>query len=98
MRYDFLTSARAELQEAIEFYDDRQPGLGQGFAGEIKHALASIQQSPTLWKKISGNVRRCRLRRFPYALIYHLQEDLILIVAVAHVRRHPTYWRNRLIP
>ena len=98
MRHDFLTLARTELQEAIEFYDSRRLGLGQEFSDEVGHALASILQNPTLSKKISGNLRRCRLRRFPYSLIYHLQGDLVLIVAVAHIRRHPAYWRSRLLP
>jgi plasmid stabilization system protein ParE len=97
MKYEFLTLARAELEATFDFYEDRRPGLGDEFTAEVESTVAKILQHPTLWTRLSGNVRRCRLSRFPYALIYQIRRDLILIVAVAHLRRDPNYWKGRLI-
>jgi toxin ParE2 len=96
MKYDFLAPARAELQEAVYYYEDRRPGLGEEFATEVRDTIDRILLNPTVWAKLSANVRRCRLRRFPYALIYQVKPDLILVVAVMHLRRDPVYWRSRL--
>jgi len=96
MKYSFLAPARAELREAKNFYEDRQPGLGEEFSIEVQETIGRILLNPTMWARLSGRSRRCRLRRFPYAVIYQLRREEILIVAVAHLRREPTYWRNRI--
>ncbi|HEV2852966.1 MAG TPA: type II toxin-antitoxin system RelE/ParE family toxin [Thermoanaerobaculia bacterium] len=96
MKYIFLAPARTELQEAVYYYEDRRPGLGEEFAAEVKSTIGRILLNPTVWTRISKNVRRCRLRRFPYALIYQARRDAIVVVAVAHLRRDPDYWRSRL--
>ena len=98
MKHEILAAARAELQEATWFYEDRRPGLGAEFAAEVKDTISRILLNPTSWAKVSGHVRRCRLRRFPYSVIYQVRRDLILILAVAHSRRNPDYWRDRWIP
>lgn len=97
MRYVFLAPARAELQEAIQFYESRQPDLGREFADEVSDAVASILQHPTRWKRVFEDVRQYRLRRFPYAVVYQIRRDRIRIMAVMHLRRNPIYWRNRLL-
>lgn len=96
MKYTFVASARAELREAEKFYDSRRPGLGEEFSAEVRQTISRILQSPTLWTRLSENTYRCRLNRFPYFLIYQKKPDRIRIVAVAHFRRNPGYWRNRL--
>jgi toxin ParE2 len=96
MKYDFLAPARAELQEAVDYYEDRRPGLGEELAAEVRATIDRILLNPTAWAKLSANVRRCRLRRFPYALIYQVEPDRMLVVAVMHLRRDPVYWRSRL--
>lgn len=96
MKYDFLAPARAELQEAIDYYEDRRPGLGKELATEVRSTIDRILLNPIAWAKLSANVRRCRLRRFPYALIYQVKPDRVLVVAVMHLRRDPVYWRSRL--
>jgi plasmid stabilization system protein ParE len=96
MKYTFVASARAEFREAVEFYESRRPGLGDEFAEEVKLAISRILQNPTTWRRLSVNTYRCRLIHFPYALIYQKRQDRIRIVAVAHLRRDPNYWRSRL--
>jgi len=96
MKYEFLTLARAELEAAFDFYEDRRPGLGDDFTAEVESTISRILQSPTTWTKLSGNIHRCRLPAFPYAVIYQIRRDLILVLAVAHSRRDPNYWKGRL--
>lgn len=96
MKHTFLAPARAELQEAVDYYEDRRPGLGREFASEVQSTLSRILLNPTAWTRISKDIRRCRLRRFPYALVYQIRGDQILVAAVMHLRRDPTYWRSRL--
>lgn len=96
MRHSFTAAARAELQEAVEFYDGRRPGLGRELSDEVKETILRILQNPTLSKRLSENTFQRRLNRFPYYLIYQKKPDRVRIVAVAHFRRHPNYWRDRL--
>lgn len=97
MSYSFLAPAKQELQEAIAFYDDLQPGLGTDFESEAQSAINRILDNPLIWPQLPHTtVRRCRLRRFPYGLIYQFRNGHALIVAVMHLRRRSEYWRSRL--
>lgn len=93
-----LEVARQELDEAIAHYNGQAPGLGDAFLLESVAAIDRIRRFPRGWHPLGEDVRRCRLRRFPYGLIYHEQQGEILIVAVAHSHRRPEYWRDRLGP
>jgi toxin ParE1/3/4 len=98
MHYEILAPARAELEEAFDFYEDRQLGLGDELTAEFQSAVTKILRNPALGRRLAGDVRRWPLHQFPYALIYQIRPDFILIVAMAHFRRKPYYWRNRLGP
>jgi toxin ParE1/3/4 len=94
----FHAQASSELNDAIDFYERQRRGLGREFADEVKSAAQRIKDSPEAWTVVSTDehLRRCRTHRFPYGLIYQLQNDRIVIFAVAHLRRRPGYWRDRL--
>jgi plasmid stabilization system protein ParE len=92
----FLGVAQQELDEAVSHYNSQSPGLGNAFVLETLTAIERIRRFPEAWHPIGGETRRCRLRRFPYGLIYSKDEDGILILAVAHTHREPGYWRDRL--
>lgn len=96
MRPDFLSTAETELRNAVTFYNDQSEGLGYEFALEVKQTLRRIIQFPDAWSALSARTRRCRTKRFPYALVYQVRGDLILIIAVMHLRRHPDSWKSRL--
>jgi len=98
MHYKVLPPARAELEEAFDFYEDRRLGLGDELTADYESAVAKILRNPTIGRRLTGDVRRWPFHEFPYALIYQIRQDSILIVAVAHFRRKPGYWRNRLAP
>lgn len=98
MTVRFLEVAEVELDQAVQWYNAQAPGLGDAFLIEVLSAADRIALYPEAWQPLGEGVRRCRLGRFPYALIYAKEEDDILVVAVAHLHRAPDYWRGRSEP
>jgi plasmid stabilization system protein ParE len=96
MKYSFHPSAKNEFNEAIDYYDDCQAGLGKEFAKEIFSTIQHILQFPKAWSKLSENTRRCLTRRFPYGVIYQTFDEEILIIAVMQLNRKPGYWQDRM--
>jgi plasmid stabilization system protein ParE len=94
-RYRFLPQAREELAAAVAFYEAESPGLGQDLAREARRLCSRILESPFAGVEIRPGIRRRLLRRFPYAILYGFDGSDVLVVAVAHQRRRPQYWRNR---
>jgi len=96
MRVEFLSAADAELVEAVSYYNEESEGLGHEFAAEVKQTTGRIVQFPEAWQKLSVRTRRCRTKRFPYGVVCQVRGDLMLVIAVMHLRRHPDSWRSRL--
>ncbi len=95
MKIEFLDTAKKELAEAIIFYNQESEGLGYRLAVEVERTLSRIKQYPYAWPEISKRTRRCRTKGFPYGIIYQIREDLILIIAVMHLHRHPDSWKSK---
>jgi toxin ParE1/3/4 len=96
MKYGFHPDARLEYRETALFYEARQPGLGAAFTREIETAIDRILEAPDLFRFVEQDVRRCLAHTFPYGVLYTVERDVILIVAVAHGSRKPGYWDERL--
>ncbi len=96
MIVEFVLAAELELDEAVAYYDARQPGLGNEFAREVQTAVERIEEFPYAWRRLAGDVRRCPVRRFPYGLVYRVRGEVATVYAVMRLRRRPSYWRNRL--
>jgi len=93
--YAFHPEAEAEFIESSAFLESRLPGLGEAFAAAVAAAISLIGDYPEIGVP-DGPARRClRVQRFPYSVVYEYREDSILILAVAHGRRQPGYWRAR---
>lgn len=97
MKVRFLSPANSELGEAVEYYDHQLPGLGYRFFQEIESAIERILLFPDGWNKIGKRTRRCMLKNFSYALLYTSEKEEILILAVAHLHREPTHYKERII-
>ena len=93
--HKFHPDADAELEEAALFYESRMAGLGKSFAAEIEQTISLVRQFPDSGSPIGTRVRRVLVARFPYAIVYRSDPDLVIVVAVAHQRRRPGYWRDR---
>ncbi len=96
MTIAFLRMATVELEDAVAYYNQQSEGLGYQFAVEVQKTLQRIAEFPEAWPALSERTRRCRLRRFPYGVIYRVIEDTLLVVAVMHLHRHPDAWRSRV--
>ena len=96
MKIEFLPPARAELTDAVLFYNTQSEGLGYEFAAEVKRTLERIAQYPDAWFRLSKRTRRCRTNRFPFGVIYQIRKEAVLVVAVMHLSREPQTWRSRL--
>jgi plasmid stabilization system protein ParE len=92
----FHPFAETEVVDAVQFYERQFPGLGLSLISEIERSLGQIADNPESCPLIGKNVRRKPLWHFPYNLIYAIQQNTVFIVAVAHQRRRPYYWKKRM--
>lgn len=96
MKAEFHPDAEEEFIEASQFYDLQLMGLGEGFISELERVTKLLVEKPKIGAQIDETFRRMPLNRFPYSLIYSIEPERIWIVAVAHQRRRPGYWRSRI--
>jgi toxin ParE1/3/4 len=92
----FLPEADQELRETARYYESEAPGVGLAFIAEVHRTVGMIVSHPRSARKIRGSIRKKVLSHFPFSILYSIESDLILIVAVAHHKRRPTYWRKRV--
>lgn len=92
----FLELAEQEFYDSKNYYEEQQENLGDRFQSEISNALNRIKKFPTTFVKIKKDVRKCVVNKFPFNLLYSIEEDHIIILAVAHHHRKPDYWLDRL--
>jgi hypothetical protein len=90
-----LSCAEREFVEAVDRYNAERAGLGFEFAEEVKVALARIQSFPDAWPLFSNRSRRCIVSRFPYGILYQIRPDCIQVLAIMHLKRDPSAWRQR---
>jgi plasmid stabilization system protein ParE len=95
-RETFLPEADAEFREAARYYESEAPGLGVAFVAEIRRAISEILTNPEAATLVGGGIRRRLVRRFPYSLLYSLEGDEVVVLAVAHQKRRPRYWKPRI--
>lgn len=92
MKIIFSKYAKLEFEDAAHFYELEFEGLGRKFKEEVKKAAIRISEYPKAWSVERGDVRKCLLHKFPYKLLYSIEEDHIFIIAIAHYHRKPNYW------
>lgn len=92
----FLPEAEQEFREAARYYEAEAPGVGAAFVAEALRAVRSIVENPHAAPAVGSGIRRTVLKHFPYNILYAFEPDLIVIVAVAHQKRRPRYWRSRI--
>ena len=93
--------ATEELHSAVQWYEGRRTGLGGEFLAEVHRVLQTIQEHPAFGTPAPGvpeklGARRVPVRRFPYSIAFVELESEVRILAIAHHRRRPGYWLDRL--
>jgi plasmid stabilization system protein ParE len=97
MTYSFHPDAEVEFNEAIDWYEARESGLGLDFASQVHAAIQRAIAFPLAWQEMGNEIRRALVHRFPYGVLYVPERDRMLIIAVMHLHRQPDYWKNRKI-
>ena len=92
-----LRAAREEFAEAVRRYTEQRAGLGVEFFDEVAATTARLEVYPEIGAPVSQDrlTRRLLVPRFPYQVVYRLTPSEIVILAVAHLKRRPNYWKNR---
>jgi plasmid stabilization system protein ParE len=83
---------------AADWYAERGPIAAEAFVKEIEKAVHEVSNAPSRWPLFVSGTRRFLLRRFPYYIVYRERGDAVEIIAVAHARRRPGYWKFRWRP
>ena len=96
MKVNFLAVAQREVDDAVEWYNQQAPGLGREFLDELDRAVRRAATFPMVGAEIEPGVRRCLIARFPYGLLYGLDGETLVVLAVAHLHREPRYWAGRI--
>ena len=98
LKVEIHPEAQAELDAAIVWYEQERKGLGLDLLEEVDRAIGKAMRQPDVWRSYAtlANLHRLNVRRFPYCVIYRRQHAMVTVVAVAHQRRKPGYWRSRL--
>ena len=100
MKLRLLTEAKEELQAGAQWYEDRREGLGEEFAAAVEATLERIEENNLLYPHYEfanpgREIRRALVKRFPYVVVYEVRADELLVLAVAHARQRPAYWKRR---
>ncbi|HEY4239314.1 MAG TPA: type II toxin-antitoxin system RelE/ParE family toxin [Kofleriaceae bacterium] len=89
-------AAAKELAADVRYYDRAYPGRGQRFLLAVEKTLDRIDAAPLRPPiLIAPDIRSAKVERFPYRVVYLVIDDVIDVVAVAHAKRRPMYWRRR---
>lgn len=96
MNVRFLTLAQQEIDEAVVWFNEQVDGKGMDFLDELDRVVRLVKSYPFASTNIERDIRRCLFARFPYSLIYGVEEQTIVVIAVAHFRQAPRYWMDRL--
>jgi hypothetical protein len=97
MNYSFHPAAEAEFLESVGYYESKVPGLGGAFIEEFETLASLLGAAPKAWQiELPPDIRRAPLRRFPLSIVYREKPDGFQVLALAHDRRRPQYWLDRL--
>lgn len=95
LRVVFRVAARHEVEEAVTWYEQQRPGLGEEFLREIDEAILRAAGHPDQYPLVYADVRRAVARRFPYSVFFRIRDKRLVVLAVFHGRRDPTIWQAR---
>jgi plasmid stabilization system protein ParE len=92
---DYLAAARRDFDEAFDWYAARSSDAAVGFVNEVNTALARMASDPERFAAVDNQHRQCPVSRYPFRIIYRVSGERVLVVAIAHAKRRPGYWKDR---
>jgi len=87
--------ADLDAQQAIQWYDERDQSLGDNFLQKLNKCIADVEKNPQRYPVVHRQMRRALVKRFPYAILYEVENDEIVIYAIYHCARDPEQWKRR---
>ena len=94
--YRYISSAMEEVAEAIQHYNNVSPSVSDSFLSDLDRVIGHLRVFPKSGVSILRGFRSFPLHRYPFSLIYKVEREEIVIVALAHQSRRPDYWRDRV--
>lgn len=90
-----LREAQSDIRHAANYYEQGAPGLGQEFVAEVRRTLRRLMDYPELGALTRHGARKLPMRRFPLSVIYRVETNCVLVLAIAHQKRRPDFWLKR---
>jgi toxin ParE1/3/4 len=87
--------AELDIDSQFRYYERVRVGLGHDYLLCVEEAIVKIQRHPLIYKKIYKNLRRLSVRRYPHMVYFFIKDRTIVVTAVFHVRKNPSYWDDR---
>jgi plasmid stabilization system protein ParE len=95
MNVRFLSLADREVDDAVRWYEEREEGLSWAFLDELDRTVRIVRTHPFIATQIEPEIRRFLFAHFPYSLIYGIDQETIVVIAIAHQHQAPRYWADR---
>lgn len=96
MKYVFHPLALQEYSQSVEYYAQQKIELAQDLINQVENSIFRLIQFPYSYAIVDKNIRRCLIRKFPYAILYTIEDNCIVILAVMHCHRNPQSWQDRV--
>ncbi|MBN1899802.1 type II toxin-antitoxin system RelE/ParE family toxin [Candidatus Sumerlaeota bacterium] len=96
MKVNIHELAAKEFEEAIDWYENQSKGLGKRFKKSVIEQIRKIKKNPNWFLIEADNIHKAYIPKFPYKILFTIEEDKIDIYAIAHMHRKPWYWQSRL--
>ena len=93
---EYHSSARADFDESLDWYLSRSVGSAIGFVLTVDDAIEKIIAASSRFPSTYSGCRYCALRRYPFRIVFHEEDDRLVIIAIAHAKRRPGFWRDRI--
>ncbi|MFP4547948.1 MAG: type II toxin-antitoxin system RelE/ParE family toxin [Fidelibacterota bacterium] len=97
MKFKLISPADQELIDIVNYYEKQEINLGNQFLAEFYETINLIGKYPKLWGKVGKKTHKAQLNRFPYTLLYIIEDKTILITCLAHQNRKPDHWISRAL-
>ncbi len=97
-RYQFRIKrgARTDAREASEWYEREAPEIVGAFRKELSVVLDTIAENPRMYPEVRGTVRRALMTRFPYSILFSIDNHVVVVIAISHQSRSENHWNRRL--
>ncbi len=97
MKIRFAPESQVDLDDAVQWYEHEQRGLGRRFAQVVDETVLRIARFPRFNTEVKPRIYRALVRRFPYGVFYGIEENVVMIYAIAHLHRKPFHWGDRTV-